>query len=150
AFAAVATFLVATELTGSIALGVAATLFQLALEPRLYSYPKILVPAVALLLIQLYVRRPSRLRLVCLAAWTAVAVLLRHDLGLYAAAGMGSALAVAHRADRHRLARVLVEYALALVAVMSPYLLFLQWSEGVGEHLHEALEFAKGEAHQRF
>jgi hypothetical protein len=33
---------------------------------------------------------------------------------------------------------------------MSPYVLFVQWSEGVGEHLHEAIEFAKGEAHQRF
>jgi hypothetical protein len=59
ALAAVATFLVATELTGSIALGVGATIVQIALEPRLYSYPKILVPAVALLLIQHYVRQPE-------------------------------------------------------------------------------------------
>src|SRR5512132_2449817 len=71
ALAAVATFLVATELTGSIALGIGATTVQIALEPRLYSYPKILVPAVALLLIQHYLRQPSRMRLVYLAAWTA-------------------------------------------------------------------------------
>ena len=50
AIAASATFLVAAELTGSIALGVAAALFETAMNPRLYSYPKLLVPAVALLL----------------------------------------------------------------------------------------------------
>jgi hypothetical protein len=150
ALAAVATFLVATELTASIALGVGATIVQIALEPRLYSYPKILVPAVALLLIQQYVRQPSRMRLVYLAAWTAVAVLLRHDLGVYATAGMITAFAVAHGKDWRRFSRMLGEYAMALVAIMSPYVLFVQWSEGVGEHLHEAIEFAKGEAHQRF
>ena len=150
AIAASVTLLVTTELTGSIAFGVAATLLEIALEPRLYSYPKILVPAVALLLIQRYVRQPSRLRLLYLAAWTAVAVLLRHDLGLYAAAGIGCALVVAHRADWRRALRALGEYAIALVVMMSPYVLFVQWSEGLVEHLHEAVEFAKGEAHQRF
>jgi hypothetical protein len=33
---------------------------------------------------------------------------------------------------------------------MIPYVLFVQWAEGLTEHFHEALEFAKGEAHQRF
>jgi hypothetical protein len=148
--AAAATFLVVTELTGSIPFGVAATLFEIVMEPRLYSYPKILVPAVALLLIQHYLRRPSRARLIALAAWTGVAVLLRHDLGVYAAAGIVSALVVASGTDRRRTPRVIAEYSVALVALMLPYVLFVQWSEGIGEHLHEAVEFAKGEAHQRF
>jgi len=150
AVAASATFLVVTELTGSIAFAVAAALFQIAMEPRLYSYPKILVPAVALLLIQHYVQRPSRVRLVWLAAWTGVAVLLRHDLGVYAAAGIGAALLVAHGTNWRQTLRVMAEYAVALVALMSPYVVFVVWSEGLGEHLHEAIEFAKGEAHQRF
>jgi len=150
AVAASATCLVATELTGSLAFGVGAALFEIAMGPRLYSYPKILVPAVALLLIQHYLRRPSRIRLVWLAAWTGVAVLLRHDLGVYAAAGIGTALVVAHGPNRRQTVRALTEYAVALVALMSPYVLFVLWSEGVGEHLHEAIEFAKGEAHQRF
>jgi hypothetical protein len=150
AIAASATFLVVTELTASIAFGVAAALFEIAVEPRLYSYPKILVPAVALLLMQHYLRHPSRLRLVGLAAWTGIAVLFRHDLGVYAAAGIGTALLVAHATHWREAGRVLAEYAVALVALMSPYVLFVLWSEGVGEHLHEAIEFAKGEAHQRF
>jgi hypothetical protein len=150
AVAASATFLVVTELTGSIAFAVAAAVFQIAMEPRLYSYPKILVPAVALLLVQHYVRRPSRIRLVWLAAWTGVAVLLRHDLGVYAAAGIGAALLVAHGTNWRQTLRVMAGYGVALVAFMSPYVIFVVWSEGVGEHLHEAIEFAKGEAHQRF
>jgi hypothetical protein len=150
AVAAAITFFVTTELTGSIAFGIAATLFEVALEPRLYSYPKILVPVVALLLIQHYLRQPSRPRVVALAAWTAVAVLLRHDLGVYAAVGMGTGLVTAHGSDWRRVRRVLLDYAIALVVIMSPYLLFVQWTEGVMEHLHEAVEFAKGEAHQRF
>jgi hypothetical protein len=148
--AAAATLLVVTELTGSLAFAVAATLFEIVLEPRLYSYPKILVPAVALLLIQHYVRRPSRIALVALAGWTGTAVLFRHDLGVYAAAGIGSAIVVASGTDWRRTFRVIGEYSVALVALMLPYVLFVQWSEGVGEHLHEAVEFAKGEAHQRF
>ena len=150
AVAASVTFLVVTELTDSIVFGVSAALFEIAMEPRLYSYPKILVPAVALLLIQQYLRHPTRLRLVWLAAWTGIAVLFRHDLGVYAAAGVGAGLFVAHGMNWRPMLRVLAEYAVAVVALMSPYVLFVQWTEGVGEHLHEAIEFAKGEAHQRF
>jgi hypothetical protein len=150
ALAAAVTFLVAADLTGSIVGGVLAALFEIALTPRLYSYPKILVPAVVLLLLQHYVRRPGRGRLVLLAIWTAVAVLLRHDLGVYAAAGIGVALAWAHWGDWARCARAMAEYAIAVVVTMLPYVVFVQWAEGLTEHFHEALEFAKGEAHQRF
>ena len=70
AVAAGVTFVVAADLTGSIVVGTIAALFEIALYPRLYSYPKILVPAVALLLIQQYVRRPGRRGLLLLAIWT--------------------------------------------------------------------------------
>jgi hypothetical protein len=150
ALAAAATLVVATDLTGSLSIGIAATLCEVALEPRLYSYPKILVPAVALLLIQHYVRRPSRGRMVWLAVWTAVSVLLRHDLGVYVAAGVGAGLVTAHATDLRRIVRALTEYAVGVVVIMLPYVIFVQWSEGVFEHLHAAVEFAKGEAHQRF
>jgi hypothetical protein len=150
AVAAAATLVVATDLAGSLSIGIAATLCEVALEPRLYSYPKILVPAVALLLIQHYIRRPSRGRIVWLAVWTAVSVLLRHDLGVYVAAGVGAGLVTAHATDLRRTVRALAEYAVGVGVIMLPYLVFVQWSEGLFEHLHAAVEFAKGEAHQRF
>ena len=150
AVAAAVTFVVTADLTASIAAGIIAALFEVALYPRLYSYPKILVPAVALMLIQQYVRRPGRRGLVLLAIWTGVAVLLRHDLGVYAAAGTGVALALTHWSHRAQAARALGEYAVAVIVVMLPYVFFILWAEGLAEHFHEALEFAKGEAHQRF
>lgn len=150
ALAAAATLVVVADLTGSLISASVATIVEVALEPRLYSYPKILVPAVALLLIQHYVRRPSRARLVWLAAWTGVAVLLRHDLGVYAAAGVGACLVAVHLRHSRQMVRALTEYAVALVVLMLPYVAFVQWSEGLFEHLHVAVEFAKGEAHQRF
>jgi hypothetical protein len=164
AIAAAVTFAVVADLTGSIVVGVIATLFEIALEPRLYAYPKILVPAVVLLLLQRYVRQadpPSETStprsdqrrqrsVIYLGAWTATAVLLRHDLGVYAAAGIGVALVVSNADAPGRMIRALVEYAVAVVIVMIPYVVFVQWSEGLPEHFHEALEFAKGEAHQRF
>ena len=150
AVAAAATLLVTAELTGSVIIACMATLVEVALEPRLYSYPKILVPAVALLLVQRYARQPSRTRLVWLAAWTGVAVLLRHDLGIYAAAGVGGCLVALHVNDWRRMFRALTEYTVALIVLMLPYVVFVQWTEGLFEHLHVAVEFAKGEAHQRF
>jgi hypothetical protein len=150
AVAAAATFVVVADLTGSIVVSIAAALFEVALYPRLYSYPKILVPAVALLLIQQYVRHPNRRGLVMLAIWTGVAVLLRHDLGVYAAAGVGTAVVWTYWGAWKATARALAEYAAAVIVVMIPYVLFVQWSEGFTEHVHGALEFAKGEAHQRF
>jgi hypothetical protein len=148
--AAAVTCVVAADLTGSLLLGVLAALFEVVLYPRLYSYPKILVPAVALLLIQQYVRQPRRRAIVLLAVWADVAVLLRHDLGIYAAVGTGVALAWTHWPEWKSAMRVLVEFAVAVVVVMIPYVAFVQWAEGLPQHFHEALEFAKGEAHQRF
>jgi hypothetical protein len=105
---------------------------------------------VALLLIQRYLRRPDRVSLVLMALWTGVAVLLRHDLGVYTAAGCGAALAWMHCDNRRELARAIAWYAAAVIVVMLPYVVFVQWTEGLTEHFHEAFEFAKGEAHQRF
>ena len=148
--AAAVTCVVATDLTGLIVLGVIAALLETAFYPRLYSYPKILVPAVALLLIQQYVRHPSRRGMLLLAIWTDIAVLLRHDLGVYAAAGTGVALVWIHRGTWKQALRALIEFAAAVVIVMIPYIAFVQWAEGLPQHFHEAIEFAKGEAHQRF
>src|SRR5262245_35329724 len=70
AAAAAVTYFVVTEITGSLLMGLAAALFEVALQPRLYSYPKILVPAVTLLLMLQYVRRPGRRGVAFLAIWT--------------------------------------------------------------------------------
>jgi hypothetical protein len=85
-----------------------------------------------------------------MAIWADIAVLLRHDLGIYAAAGTGVALVWTHWGSVTQTVRALVEFAVAVIVVMIPYVAFVQWAEGLPQHFHQALEFAKGEAHQRF
>ena len=147
--AALAVFAVVTRLTGSIGAAGVSALFLVASSPRLYSYPKVLVPAVALLLIHRYAERPGRSRLIALALWTAVAVLLRHDLGIYATVGVAAALTAAHWRQWVRLLRAATSYGVAVVAALTPYVAYVQWAEGLREHFYNSLQFGRMEAHQR-
>ena len=139
---------VTARLTRSIGAGLAASTIALALFPRFYSYPKILVPAVALWLVVCYVRHRSTGGLWQLALWSVVSFLFRHDLGVMAALAIGIALLVdAAVPIGARLASGLRFVAMGLLLV-APYLLYLQWAEGIGEHVRVGTEFGKGEQHQ--
>ncbi len=134
--------------TRSIGLGLAASTFALALYPRFYSYPKVLVPAVALWLVGRYVVSRSTRGLWLLALWSVVAFLLRHDLGLMAAVAIGVAILVdAAVPPRARLVAAL-RFAVMGLVLVTPYLVYLQAVEGIGEHVRVGTEFGKGEQHQ--
>jgi hypothetical protein len=60
--AATATVVVVTRVA-SVPVGIVAGVLQIALVPRLYSYPKVLIPAVAILLFYRYATNVSRGRL---------------------------------------------------------------------------------------
>ena len=132
--AAAVTFVVSAELMGSRVAGVAAAVLEIALYPRLYSYPKILVPAMTLLLVQRYVRRSGGLPLVLMAIWTVIAVLLRHDLGVYAAAGFGTALFWIHWQRWGELVRAMALYATAVIVASIP----VRRLRAVGRRLNRA------------
>ncbi len=57
------------------------------ISPKLYSYPKVLVTAVASLLIVSASRLPVWPRVVLMSVWTAIAFLFRHDYAIYCVAG---------------------------------------------------------------
>lgn len=147
--AASVTFLVAKRLSGSILVAVAVTVLEIALRTRLYSYPKILVPAVAMLLFQKYADARTLPWLAALGVWTGLAGLLRHDLAVYAAAGIAVGLVVLRWPDLRRACSSLAIYTATVAVTLLPYALFVGWSEGIAEHLRRGLEFAKGESHQR-
>jgi hypothetical protein len=149
AIAASAVYLVGVRLTGSVAAGLGAALAAVAFMPRFYGYPKVLVPAVAVLTLQMYLARPSRSRLVVMGLWIAAAFLFRHDLGLYAGLPLVIALVVAHRPDWKRGVRAAAECGGATALALGPYAVFTAWSEGLLEHVRTAIEFTKGEVHQR-
>lgn len=75
-------FWLASGLSRSLVAGALAALLVIVISPRLYSYPKIIVFAVALLVVWWYARRPSVRRAVALAAVTVCALLMRHDFGV--------------------------------------------------------------------
>jgi hypothetical protein len=146
AVAAIATCIGVAWLTRSVSAGVLAAAFQILIQPRLYSFPKILVPAVLLVLALVYARRPAVRPLLAIAVWIAIAFLFRHDLGGYAAIGGAAIVALSHRTA----GRATVECArltASVLVILLPYFAFLEWSGGLVDHLRNALEYGKSEIH---
>src|SRR5829696_5744652 len=118
AVAAGAVTFVVQRITRSATAGVFAGLFTIALQPQLYGYPKILAPALGLALLARYADDTSRRNLTLLGVWTAVAFLLRHDLGVYLAAGTVAGLSAVYWQDKPRAAVVLAFYLLIVGLVL--------------------------------
>lgn len=145
--AASATVILVTRVA-NLPLGIAAGVLQIALVPRLYSYPKILIPAVAILLFHRYATNVSRGRLMQLSLWTAFAVLLRRDLGLMAALVSIVGLVSLFASDLRRVVATVSGYAAGVIACLIPYLFFVMWTEGLFDNVRDSVEFAKSDAHQ--
>lgn len=139
---------VVTRLTGGQIAGAVAALTGAALVPRLYNYPKLLVPALTLYLLQRHLEHQSHWRRIALALGVAAAVLFRHDLGLYASIVVATTIMVANRRSVRSGLRELVLVGGATTLALAPYLVYVEWSEGLIEHLRRGIEFSKGESHQ--
>lgn len=145
--ASAATCYVIAAVVGSPLAGLAGAVVQTALFPRLYGYPKLLVPAVALLLMVHYVRARSIGAVFFLSAWTVAAFLLRHDLGVMTALAVACGVVAAPIPWQTRRADLL-RYLVFGLALVSPYLFYVQWTEGLAENVRAALEFGKSDVHQ--
>jgi hypothetical protein len=145
---AVLTFALATRASGSPWIGLMAAVFQIAISPRTYSYPKILVYAVGIVLVWAYIDRPSRARIAALAAAIVVAFLLRHDHGLYL--GFVAAVVVGMRhVYEWRLGCLRVGMLAAIVvAAMTPYLAYVHAYSGIDAYVRDLLAFAGREYQQ--
>jgi len=145
--AAVLTAAAVRELTGSRGLALAAALLEVVIAPRAYGYPKILVYAVALLLLQRYVTRPTPGRLMALACGVIIAFLFRHDHGIYLGLGCLLAVWLAPGDDDRPLqapptpARRMLSFAGLSTLLALPYLAFVQFHGGLWPYLQKGLEF---------
>jgi hypothetical protein len=119
----------AQRYTGSILWGYWAAACMLAIDLRLYNYPKILVPMVSVWLIVRYLDAPSAVRAAGMGAWGAVGFLFRHDLGVYLAITTLAALLLRRSRDTARNVAI-VGAAAALVA--APYFIYLQQIDALG------------------
>ena len=132
--ATVLTYFVARRASGSIVIAVVAAVFQASLQPRLYSYGKLVVYAAAIPVLWAFIDKPTRGRRFALAAITAVALLLRHDHGVYVGVGMAIAIVMLPEVAWRERVRHAVVYGLLVLTLLSPYLWFLQRQGGIVTH----------------
>ena len=137
-----AVFALVRTLTGStVAAALAALLLPLA-GPRGYSYPKIVVYAVAAALWWSYARKPSRLAAGALGAWAALAFLWRPDHGVYVAAGVVFAMVGTHGFRLQTLTRTALSGATA-VAMVLPFFLFVASIQSVPSYVRDGFGEAR-------
>ena len=140
--AAAVTLRAGVALTGSLTLALVAALVEIVIFPRTYSYPKMLIYSAAVVAIVWYSRRPTPAKAVALAAFTVVALLVRHDHGLYVGAAFLIAVALSPMPfDRHHGVVSGAIYCAAVVLLSTPYLIYLQPSGGVLAHLQRGAAF---------
>jgi hypothetical protein len=143
---AAATCLLAARASGSLAVGALAGLAQILLEPRFYNYPKIVVYAAAIPALWAFADRPTAFRRFLVAAVIAVGFLFRHDHGVFVTGSMAVLVALLRGIPwRQRLRHIAVCGALAL-ALLAPYLVFVQVNGGLAPYLSQAFAWA---AHDR-
>jgi len=145
AIAASCTYVLARRASNSTAVGVAAAILVIVSSPRLYNTTKVVVPVVAILLQWWYAEAPRRGRLLVLAGWTAIAFLLRHDYVVYIVASTFVLVAVLHRSRPHEAVREAAIYGVTALLIVSPWLLYVQWNEGLVEYASAALRFVQSE-----
>lgn len=146
ALAAVMTAAAVRELTGSRALALIAAVLEIAIVPRAYGYPKLLLYATAFFLLQRYVTRPTTGRLLALAVATAVAFLFRHDHGIYLGVGGVLAAWLALESDDLRgRARRAATFAGMTALLLAPYLVYVQIFGGLWSYVQVGLAFRAAE-----
>jgi hypothetical protein len=119
------------------------------ISPKLYGYPKVLVLAVASLLIARYARAPDWRRACALAVLTAVAFLFRHDLAVYCALGTAVALvavAATGRLPWTRTAAHAAVYALATALLLAPSFWWIETHTGIERYLRTGWEMGQRES----
>jgi hypothetical protein len=140
---AVITFLLATRASGSIIAGLAACLLQVWLGPRFYNYPKVLIYALAIPLLWRFADRPSTPLRVWLAVLTVIAFLFRHDHGAFV--GLATTVQMLSIGELRFAERVrhLVIYGLLVLALVAPYVVFIQVNGGVVSYFRQASAWAE-------
>ena len=124
-------YLLGTRITGSRLLGVFVAIVVIAALPRLYSYPKVLVPALALLVWRRYAEQPSRRHLAAVSLTTVLGFYFRFDYLAWIGIATGAGLIAVHWRERRVLVRALFEYAVTAALLCGPYGLFQVIAGGV-------------------
>jgi hypothetical protein len=135
------------QLTGSIALAILAGLFEVAIFPRTYSYPKVVAYAFGFWLYGRYLARPDRSRLFAMAVGVAIAFMFRHDHGLFLGAGGVLTILLARESAAWRTSvREAATFTVCLLVLLLPYLIYVQTYGGLWVYFRTGVEFSQREA----
>jgi hypothetical protein len=140
---AAATFLLATRASGSLLAGLAGAAVQVLLAPRFYNYPKIVVYVGAIPALWWLADRPSWGARAVLALVTAVAFLFRHDHGVYVALATAALLVLSVEWPWRSRVRHAIVYGGLTLALLAPYLLFIQLNGGIGAYVRDAIAWTR-------
>jgi hypothetical protein len=123
-------FVAGVRLTNSVVLGVLAAVCTGAMLPRLYSYPKIIIPAVSLLVCWRFIDRPTWPRLAAMCAATAMSFYFRFDHGVWVGAALVAAIVARYAGDWRLCATYSAAFAAGVALLCVPYVLFLLLAGG--------------------
>jgi hypothetical protein len=128
----------------SLWIAVPLTIAQIAVWPRTYHYPKLLVLAAGVLAISGYLRDPSARRTATVAISVVVAFLFRHDLGLYLWVAALMAAALTGRTVKGACSAMARLVGLVILGVL-PYLAYLEATIGIVTHVIGGLAYSRAE-----
>ena len=138
---AVLTVYAARPLTASLVCAILAVAVEIVIFPRTYSYPKVLTYAAGFLAMWRYVDRPSLTRMVQIAVVVVASFLLRYDHGLYIGFGGFVTVLLAARPASESLKKSAI-YALVVLTLLTPYLAYVQYYDGLTRHLRRGMELS--------
>mgnify|MGYP006273011919 CR=1 FL=1 len=136
-------FWLSATASGSILVGLAAGLLHVLLDARLYNYPKILVYAVAIPLLWRFCDAPGAAIRSWLAVVTVIGFLFRHDHGAFVAVAVATALLAMERLSWTERLKHAVLYGVTVLALLAPYLWFIQSHGGVRSYFEQAMAWAE-------
>jgi hypothetical protein len=145
AAAAVLTFVLVYRATARLAIAAGAALLEVAIAPRTYSYPKLVVYAAGIWLLWQYIDHPSLRRAVYLGAATALAFYLRHDHGVYLGLATVCVIAVRHgHAIREGVQRN-AAFATTCAVLVLPFFGYVEAYGSVREYVRDLRQFSARE-----
>jgi hypothetical protein len=118
-------FVAGYRLSHSLLLGVIAAVFVGAMLPRLYSYPKVIIPAVSLLAYWRFVDAPAWPRLAAVCVATAVSFYFRFDHGVWVGGALLAAIAVQFAPRWRPLSTYALVFAGGVTVLCAPFVMFL-------------------------
>jgi hypothetical protein len=117
-----------------------------ALFPRPYAYPKVLLYVAGPLVMWAWVHRPTWPRMIGMAAFIAVAALLRHDHAVYLGGAAVATILLTPAAEHRERATRLLSFVAFVALFLLPYAIYVESSEGVLAFLRAAMDYSRREA----